>query len=84
MKQFVYVLRDVKAACFGRPLFVASFGVLVREIQDALKGEDTLARHPEDFALYRLGEYDDVTGTFVLETLPDFVLEVASLREGVV
>lgn len=75
----VFALQDRKAGVFGRPVFVVTMGLLVRELQDALKGEDILARHPEDFALFRLGSFDDVKGVFVLLPLPDFVLEVSSL-----
>lgn len=81
MIQQVFALRDRKADVFGRPVFVASMGSLVRELTDAVcgGGDDTLARHPGDFALYRLGTFDDVKGVFELLPLPDFVLECASL-----
>lgn len=81
MIQQVYALRDRKADVFGRPVFVANVGSLIRELTDAVSsgGSDTLARHPGDFALYRLGTFDDVKGTFECLPLPDFVLEVATL-----
>lgn len=81
MIQQVYALRDRKADVFGRPVFVASVGSLIRELTDVVSGggQDTLARHPGDFALYRLGTFDDVKGVFDLLPLPDFVLEVATL-----
>lgn len=81
MIQQVYALRDRKADVFGRPVFVANVGSLIRELTDAVSGggQDTLARHPGDFALYRLGAFDDVKGTFEVLPLPDFVLEVATL-----
>ena len=81
MIQQVFALRDRKADIFGRPVFVASMGSLVRELTDVVvsDSQDTLARHPGDFALYRLGTFDDVKGTFDLLPLPDFVLECASL-----
>jgi len=81
MIQQVFALRDRKADVFGRPVFVAALGSLVRELTDAVTGggQDTLARHPGDFALYRLGTFDDVKGTFDLLPLPDFVLDCATL-----
>lgn len=83
MRMDVYSLRDKKADVFGRPVFVVNVGLLIRELSDALEGTDTLARHPEDFALYKLGAFDDVKGTFDLLPLPDFVLEVASLARPI-
>lgn len=79
MQTEVYSLMDRKAGVFGRPVFVPALGLLVRELQDALKGDDVLARHPEDFVVYRLGKFDDVNGRFELLALPDFVLDVSSL-----
>lgn len=75
----MYSIFDVKAMTFGRPVFVPALPVLLRELQDALKGEDMLARHPEDFRLFRLGTFDDTAGVVVVEALPQFVLDVSSL-----
>lgn len=77
-----YSVKDVKAATFGRPIFCAALGQLVRDIQDALKGDDVFARHPEDFVLYRIGSFDDSAGVFIGLPMPEFVLDVASLREA--
>lgn len=77
-----YAMKDVKAATFGRPVFCAALGQLVRDIQDALKGDDIFARHPEDFVLYRIGRFDDVAGVFTALPMPEFVLDVSSLREA--
>lgn len=77
----VFALRDVKADTFGRPVFVAALGSLIRDIQSVVQaaGDDLIAKHPRDFVLYRLGTFDDSKGTFDLLPLPDLVLEVASL-----
>lgn len=77
----VYSVRDRKADTFGRPIFAPNLGVLVRDIQEVLRtdSQSTMSRFPHDFQLYRLGDFDDHKGQFVLEPLPDLVLEVASL-----
>jgi len=80
MRTRVYSLRDRKAAVFGRPVFTASFGSLVRELTDAVReGQDMLGKHPGDFELYELGWFDDEKGTFDLLKLPDLVLQCGSL-----
>lgn len=77
----IYSLFDVKAMTYGRPVFVPTIGVLIRELQGALSGDDMLSKHPEDFRLFRLGSFDDQSGQVVVHQ-PEFVLEVSSLREA--
>lgn len=81
----MFSLRDVKAETFGKPIAVASAGVLIRDIQTVVndpKGDQLLSKYPRDFHLYRLGTFDDAKGTFELLPLPDFFLDVGSLAEG--
>jgi len=81
MKTEIFSLFDVKAATYGRPIFVPTMAVLVRELQGALKGDDLLAKYPEDFRLFRLGSFDDQSGVVEVSS-PQFVCEVSSLREA--
>lgn len=60
MKLQVIVVRDSKADCFGQPQFVPSVGAAVRGFGDEVNNEKSVMfRHPGDFALYHIGEYDD-------------------------
>jgi len=80
--QLVFSLFDKKACVFGRPVFLeeGQTGLLLRDLGDMLqKGEDTVARHPSDFALYRLGKFDNVKGTWEVLAIPDHFCEVVSL-----
>ena len=51
---------------------VRRFGDTVRE-----KG-NVLSDHPEDYALYKLGSFDDNSGKIVGETAPVFIVEAMS------
>lgn len=65
MNKEMYSLFDKKAEQFGIPMFVPSLPPLLRDLRDELKkGTGMLSVHPEDFALFRLGSFDDVVGTF--------------------
>jgi len=67
MKLQIIAIRDIKADCYGQPNFVASIGAAIRSFGDECQREDQnnmLWKHPEDFELYHLGEYDDSCGEF--------------------
>lgn len=66
-KSVVVSVRDSAMQAFGRPLFVPSVGVAVRSFADEVnrKSDDNqMNKHPEDFELYALADFDEVTGVF--------------------
>lgn len=62
----VFSVRDTKSDSFGRPFFLPSIGTAIRAFGDHLNSkEDTeMRKHPGDFNLYHLGDFDDETGVF--------------------
>jgi len=67
MRYKILAIRDRAIDCFGQPIFAASIGGAIRSFGDEVNRPDTnnqLNKHPEDFDLYLLGEFDDVTGQF--------------------
>lgn len=63
MKKVYFAVYDMKAKAYGGPFLEVTEGTAIRAIQDAIKSPDHLfARHPGDFALHRLGSFDDETG----------------------
>lgn len=61
----VYAVQDAKAGMFNQPIFLLSDGEALRSFMDACQpGNDQsmLSRHPEDFNLFYIGEYDELTG----------------------
>jgi hypothetical protein len=72
MKMFIISIKDTAADAFGRPVYVATEGVAIRQFQDEVNrasDDNQLYRHPDDFHLYHLGDFDDITGKFdILET----------------
>jgi hypothetical protein len=76
MKMIVVSIKDTAADTFGRPAFVATEGVALRQFQDEVNraSEDNqLYRHPADFHLYYLGLFDDVVGKFELLDIPKLI-----------
>lgn len=58
---------DSAAGLYGRPFFVAATAVAVRSFSDEVNNsapENGFYRHPEDYTLYRLCEFDESRGVF--------------------
>lgn len=71
MKLVVVSVRDRAVDNFGTPFFVVSKGQAIRSFSDEInrKADDNmLNRHPEDYDLYELGEFDNDSGAFEVST----------------
>jgi len=68
MKLQIIAVRDSGAEMYGQPQFVLSLGQATRTFADQVNSKDSgdLGRHPDDFTLYHLGEYDDGNASFDL------------------
>ena len=60
MKINLYVIYDVKAAFYNKPFYFQNDSIALRAFTDLANEESTdIAKHPEDFILFAIGEYDD-------------------------
>ena len=76
MKMVIVTILDTAAGAYGRPAFVASEGVAIRQFQDEVNREsddNQLYRHPDDFQLFYLGTFDDNTGAMDLLASPKLI-----------
>jgi hypothetical protein len=76
MKMVIVSIKDTAADAFGRPAFVATEGVALRQFQDEVNrasDDNQLYKHPEDFHLYYIGLFDDATGKFELMETPKLI-----------
>lgn len=79
MKTSVYSVFDAKAAVYGVPFFMPKDGMAVRAFTDLANDSNTMCgKHPEDFTLFKIGEFDDATGQVVGNT-PVAVVTAASV-----
>lgn len=59
----VYSILDVKSDTFSPPFIAPTNGVATRMFFEiATDGQSTIAKHPEDFKLVLIGEFDDASG----------------------
>lgn len=74
MTMLVYSIFDEKAAVFGVPFFMKNKGIALRAFGDLIKdGNTSINKHPDDFKLYYLGEFDDNSGSLVSCKQPEFI-----------
>lgn len=65
MNIVILVIRDSASKSFGIPQFTPAIGVFTRDLGDLVNGQDRkhpFAAHPEDYEVFKIGEYDDATG----------------------
>lgn len=81
-KTQVLAVRDTKTDAFGRPFFSPSVGSAIRSFSDHInsKEDSEMVKHPEDFNLYHLAEFDDETGEFLCLPRPKQVAIAADLK----
>jgi len=62
MKLQSFSMRDVKAETYAAPFFVPNESIAIRLLSElVLDKRSTLGKYPQDFSLYRIGEYDTTT-----------------------
>lgn len=76
---------DKKASSFATPFFVQTRGVAMRSFSDLANDQrSVVAQHPEDFALYEIGNFDETGGVLLHrvneggEALPPLFIAEAS------
>lgn len=63
MKLKVFSVLDSKAGAFGTPFFMVNQAVALRAFEQSAQDETHMfCKHPSDFILYELGEFEDTTG----------------------
>jgi len=76
-------VRDAKSDLYMRPWFVQSSGVAIRSFSDEVNrdAEDNqLNRHPEDFALYEIGLFDDSDGKIYPYDIPKLLIQADQVK----
>lgn len=71
MKLKIFSVYDAKAEAYMTPFFLQTKGQAIRGFMDLVSDKNTnVAKYPEDFTLFELGEYDDGRGSFVSHQTP--------------
>lgn len=82
MKLEIFSMYDQRAGAFITPFFLPNLAMALRGIKSAAESETHMFhKHPNDFALYKLGSFDDSSAK--LETLmqPEHIGLVSQIVE---
>lgn len=64
----VFSIHDEKATAFLPPFILPNNAMAQRIFSDCINSEDhQFAKHPADYTLFRLGQFNDMDGTFILK-----------------
>lgn len=82
MKLKLFALRDSATNQYGNVMTFVAPGQALRTIADEMRNnESPLGKHPSDFEIYELGEYDVETGMIEPQT-PRSVARLADLAQA--
>lgn len=71
MQQFIFTIHDSKAKAYLPPFFLPTEQMAVRTFGDCINSDDhQFGKHPEDYTLQNIGEFDDETGTITTYDSP--------------
>ena len=63
MRMFLYAIFDSASGIYDRPFCAQTDGAAVRMFSDlAVDADHVVGRHPEDFKLFRIGDFNDNSG----------------------
>lgn len=76
MKLVAYAIYDMKAEAFSTPFFSQNDLMAKRTFKDlATDPQSTVFKNPEDFRLFRVGEFVNADGTLVQTEIPQLISE---------
>lgn len=77
----LFTVYDEKVNSYGSPFVASSDGEASRMLSDAIDDPNSLiARHPEDFSLYCVGEYNELSGIVTAYDAPQFIVKCNTLN----
>lgn len=83
MKLRVCTIFDRGVQAHGRPFFVPHTNAAMRAFTDEVNNtQSDLFKHPADYDLFELGEFDDSTGRFELLIEPRFLVTGSSVLKS--
>lgn len=83
MKKIYYAVYDRKAEIYSQPFLEIKDGTAIRAVQDIVinNKDHAFAKHPKDFSLHRLGDFDEVSGVITGQEKPNKIIEIETLGE---
>lgn len=84
MKVVMTCIRDAKGETYSQPWFTTTAAAAVRNftdlVNDPQRGQ-TINTHPEDYALYEMGTFEDSDGQFITHPIPKHLVSGSSVKK---
>lgn len=82
MKSLVIcAVRDSAVGAYMQPFTAQSRGAAVRAFVDAVNdGSTPMNKHPEDYELFEIGEFNEETGVVTPRAVPDSLARAADVK----
>lgn len=78
----IFAIYDKKAQFFSPPFVNRNKGEALRTLEDLANDPQTrINKHPADFQIFELGEWDEVTGKITPVSQPKFLEEASSFKK---
>lgn len=80
----IYTIYDQAAKAYMKPIFLNTDGMAIRAFQDAVNSDtpSDISQHPEQFTMFKIGEYDDQKGLINSYDSPEYLAAGHELLEG--
>lgn len=79
----MFSIRDTKSAIYSDPFYAITHGVAERNFHEIANDSSSIVyKHPEDFDLYHIGEFDDNTGKCQILETPKHVMKAVHCRKN--
>lgn len=79
----VFAVYDSRVSAFMQPSFLRSSGEAERMFVDIVNdGQSIISKHPADYTLFELGEYDDQNGKLMPHAAPVSVINALQLKSA--
>lgn len=77
----IYTIFDRKMQDYMSPMHPNHLVEIQRNLTEVMKDENTnISKFPEDYELYRLGEWDSTTSEYKLENKPVFIQQLTEFK----
>lgn len=78
----IYSIKDTKADAFLPPFFMRTNGEALRAFDDCVQKSGTpLSDHPEDFHLFKIGYFDQDTGSITPASCPESLASAMDFKK---
>lgn len=79
----IVAIKDCAVQAFMRPSFIPATGGAVREFGDAVNDpKHEIYKHPGDYEMYYLGDFDEETGQFTCPKSPEILARAVDLKSS--